>query len=72
MMLIVGDVGGATTQLALVLAAPQAGARKFVAEQHFGSAGYQGLQPIGGLRSSGARAFSTPFQPLAGKGVRHA
>ena len=63
MMLIAGDVGGATTRLAL--AAPQAGPREFVAEQEFNSADYQGAAADRGLRSRGARAFSTPFQPLA-------
>jgi len=43
-MLIAGDVGGATTRLALV--SPQAGPREFVAEQEFNSADYKGLRPI--------------------------
>jgi glucokinase len=41
--LIAGDVGAATTRLALV--SPQAGPREFVAGQEFGSADCEGLQP---------------------------
>jgi glucokinase len=43
-MLIAGDIGGTTTRLALV--SPQTGPRKFVAEQEFPSADFEGLQPI--------------------------
>jgi glucokinase len=43
-MLIAGDIGGTKTRLALV--SPEAGPRKFVAEQEFHSADYKGLQPI--------------------------
>ena len=43
-MLIAGDIGGTTTRLALV--SPQAGPRKFVAEQEFHSADYNGLRPV--------------------------
>jgi glucokinase len=43
-MLIVGDVGGTKTRLALV--SPQAGPRKFVAEQEFQSADFKGLKPV--------------------------
>ena len=43
-MLVAGDIGGTTTRLALV--SPEAGPRRFVAEQEFHSADYEGLQPI--------------------------
>jgi glucokinase len=43
-MLIAGDIGGTTTRLALVSA--ESGPRKFVAEQEFPSADFEGLQPI--------------------------
>jgi len=43
-MLIVGDIGGTTTRLALV--SSETGPRTFVAEQEFRSADYKGLQPI--------------------------
>ena len=43
-MLIVGDIGGTKTRLALV--SPGSEPRKFVGEQEFHSADYQGLQPI--------------------------
>lgn len=43
-MLLVGDIGGTTTRLALV--SPQAGPRDFVAEQKFDSTAFSGLQPI--------------------------
>ena len=43
-MLIVGDIGGTKTRLALVSA--EAGPRKFVAEQEFHSADFNGLQPV--------------------------
>ncbi|MEO7026746.1 MAG: glucokinase [Caulobacteraceae bacterium] len=44
MMLLAGDIGATTTRLALVC--PVAGPRKFVAEEEFPSAGFEGLQPI--------------------------
>ena len=64
-MLIAGDFGATTTRLALV--SPEAGPRKFVAEQNFHSAGYQGLQPIveAFLAATGAHATSACFD-LAG------
>ena len=40
-MLIAGDIGGTKTRLALV--SPDAGPRKFVAEQEFHSADFEGL-----------------------------
>jgi len=43
-MLIAGDIGGTKTRLALV--SPEAGPRKFVAEQEFHSADYKGLRPV--------------------------
>jgi glucokinase len=43
-MLIVGDIGGTKTRLALV--SPEAGPRRFVAEQEFHSADYKGLPPV--------------------------
>lgn len=43
-MLIVGDIGGTKTRLALVSA--EAGPCKFVAEQEFDSADFNGLQPV--------------------------
>ncbi|HVC55967.1 MAG TPA: glucokinase [Stellaceae bacterium] len=43
-MLIVGDIGGTKTRLALV--SPEAGPRKFIAEQEFHSSDFAGLQPI--------------------------
>ena len=42
LMLIAGDIGGTTTRLALV--SPEAGPRKFVAEQEFHSADFTGLR----------------------------
>jgi hypothetical protein len=51
-MLIAGDFGGTTTRLALV--SPDAGPRKFVAEQEFHSADYKALQQDGALM----RAFT--------------
>jgi len=44
MMLLAGDIGATTTRLAIV--SPDGGPRKFVAEQEFRSADYEGLQPI--------------------------
>jgi glucokinase len=60
-MLIVGDIGGTTTRLALV--SPEAGPRKFVAEQEFHSADYKGLQPIveSFLANAGGHATSACF-----------
>jgi glucokinase len=60
-MLIAGDIGGTTTRLALV--SPDAGPRKFVAEQEFRSADYEGLQPIveAFLHSTGGHATSASF-----------
>ena len=61
MMLIAGDIGGTTTRLALV--SPQAGPRKFVAEEEFSSGDYKGLQPIveAFLAKTGAHAISACF-----------
>ena len=61
MMLIAGDVGGATTRLALV--SPQAGPRAFVAEQEFHSAAYEGLRTIveAFLAKTGGHATSACF-----------
>jgi len=60
-MLIVGDVGGTKTRLALV--APEAGPRKFVAEQEFQSADFKGLQPVveAFLATTGKQATSACF-----------
>jgi glucokinase len=60
-MLIAGDIGGTKTRLALVSA--QAGPRKFVAQQEFHSADYQGLQPIveAFLANTGGHATSACF-----------
>ncbi len=60
-MLIAGDIGGTTTRLALV--SPEAGPRKFVAEQEFHSADYKGLQPIveAFLANTGGHASSACF-----------
>ena len=60
-MLIAGDIGGTTTRLALV--SPDAGPRKFVAEQEFHSADYKGLQPIveAFLANTGGHATSACF-----------
>ena len=60
-MLIAGDIGATTTRLALV--SPEAGPRKFVAEQNFPSAGYKGLQPIveAFLAATGGHATSACF-----------
>jgi glucokinase len=60
-MLIAGDIGGTTTRLALV--SPQAGPRKFVAEQEFSSGDYKGLQPIveAFLAKTGTHAISACF-----------
>ena len=68
-MLIAGDIGGTTTRLALV--SPDAGPRKFVAEQEFHSADYKGLQPIveAFLAKTGGHATSACFDvagPLIG------
>lgn len=60
-MLIAGDIGGTTTRLALV--SPGAGPRKFVAEEEYHSADYEGLQPIveAFLAKSGGHATSACF-----------
>jgi glucokinase len=44
MTLLVGDIGGTTTRLALVSA--ESGPRKFLAEQEFKSLDFEGLEPI--------------------------
>lgn len=61
LMLIAGDIGGTTTRLALV--SPQAGPRKFVAEQEFRSADYTSLEPIveAFLAANDGRATSACF-----------
>ncbi len=68
-MLIVGDIGGTKTRLALVL--PEAGPRKFIAEQEFPSADFKGLQPIveAFLASTGGHATSACFD-VAGPVIR--
>jgi glucokinase len=60
-MLIVGDIGGTTTRLALV--SPDAGPRNFVTEQEFHSADFEGLQPIveAFLKQTGGHATSACF-----------
>ncbi len=60
-MLIAGDIGGTKTRLALV--SPDAGPRKFVAEQEFHSADFKGLQPIveAFLADAGGQATSACF-----------
>ena len=60
-MLIAGDIGGTTTRLALVSA--EAGPRRFVAQQSFNSADFDGLEPIveAFMAGSGARATSACF-----------
>jgi glucokinase len=60
-MLIAGDIGGTKTRLALV--SPEGGPRKFVAEQEFHSADFNGLQPIveAFLANTGGRATSACF-----------
>ena len=60
-MLIVGDIGGTTTRLALVSA--DEGPRKFLAKQDFPSADFKGLQPIveAFLATTGKRATSACF-----------
>lgn len=68
-MLIAGDIGATTTRLALV--SPQAGPRKFIAEQEFRSADYGSLEPIIGafLAANGGQATSACFDvagPVAG------
>ena len=68
-MLIAGDVGRATTRLALV--SPQAGPREFVAEQEFDSADYKGFRPNveAFLAKTGGHATSACFDvagPVSG------
>ena len=60
-MLIAGDIGGTTTRLALV--SPEAGPRKFLAEQEFPSADYEALSPIVNkfLATCGGHATSACF-----------
>lgn len=60
-MLIAGDIGGTRTRLALV--SPEAGPRRFVAEQEFDSARYPGLEPIVAafLAGTGGHATSACF-----------
>jgi glucokinase len=60
-MLIVGDIGGTTTRLALV--PPEAGPRKFVAEQEFRSTDVKGLQPLveAFLAKTGGQATAACF-----------
>lgn len=64
-MLIVGDVGGTKTRIALV--SPERGPREFVAEEEFHSADYKGLKPIieAFLAKTGGHATSACFD-LAG------
>ena len=61
MMLIAGDIGATKTRLALV--SPEAGPRKFVAEQEFRSADFAGLEPIvkAFLAAAGGHATSACF-----------
>jgi glucokinase len=68
-MLIAGDIGATTTRLALV--SPKDGPRKFLAEQEFSSAGFNGLKPImeAFLAKTGATATSACFDvagPVSG------
>jgi glucokinase len=60
-MLIVGDIGGTRTRLALVSA--EDGPRRFLVEQEFRSADFQGLQPIveAFLSSTGGQATAACF-----------
>jgi glucokinase len=60
-MLIAGDIGGTTTRLALV--SPDAGPRRFVAEQEFHSVDFKGAQPIveAFLAKTGGHATSACF-----------
>ncbi len=60
-MLIVGDIGGTTTRLALV--APEAGPRDFVAKQEFVSAEFSSLAPVveAFLAKTGTSASSACF-----------
>jgi len=60
-MLIAGDIGGTKTRLALVSA--ETGPRRFVAEQEYHSADFDGLQPIVAafLSGTGAKATSACF-----------
>jgi len=60
-MLIAGDIGGTKTRLALV--SPEAGPRKFVAEQEFHSADFAGLVPIveAFLAATGGQATAACF-----------
>jgi len=60
-MLMAGDIGGTNTRLALV--SPEAGPRKFAAEQEFRSADFNGLQPMveAFLAKTGGRPTSACF-----------
>jgi glucokinase len=60
-MLIVGDIGGTRTRLALVSA--EDGPRRFLVEREFRSADFQGLQPIveAFLSSTGGQATAACF-----------
>ncbi len=70
-MLIVGDIGGTTTRLALVSA--KGGPRAFVAEQEFRSSDYNALQPIvetflAGIKSRATSAcFGVPGPVIEGR-----
>jgi glucokinase len=57
-MLIAGDIGTTMTRLALL--SPDGGPRKFVAEEEFNSADFNGLEPIveAFLANSGGHATS--------------
>ena len=60
-MLIAGDIGGTKTRLARV--SPEAGPRKFVAEQEFHSSDFNGLRPVVAafLAKTGGRPTSACF-----------
>jgi glucokinase len=60
-MLIVGDIGGTKTRLALV--SPEQGPRRFLAEQEYHSGEFPGLQPIVEkfLAATGGRATGACF-----------
>jgi glucokinase len=65
-MLIAGDIGATKTRLALV--SPEAGPRKFVAEQEFHSADFPGLVPI--VEAFLATMGRTPLPPVSTSPVR--
>lgn len=60
-MLLVGDIGGTTTRLALV--SKESGPRKFVTEREYRNVDFHGLEPIveAFLASSGPRPTSAAF-----------